>query len=183
MSTNRHQASTSVFEGLAQVAFLALQDNFPNVRIDLDEIDSLVDALETLDPSSARPLFARGTIDVIRKNWQEAVDKFRTLASQSKCLPHSKAMLTYALSRLDDPEWRLEAEQLRESTEPGVSLLARSLIAHDNPGSNRDATRPTGTHTEQEEPGRRGSAVATDGTPAAKVDASTPAWAKYALRA
>ncbi len=181
MSTDRHQASTKIIEGLVQVAFLALQDNFPNVRIDLDEIEQLADALEVLDPSSPKPLFARGTLQIVRQNWQEAIHIFRTLATQSKCLPHSKAMLTYALNRLGDPEWRFEAEPLRESVDTGVSLLARSLMAQDNPSANREPN--DAGHSSQDESPQQGGPSSTQEPTVPRANADKPAWASYALRA
>jgi type III secretion system HrpB1/HrpK family protein len=181
MSTDRHQASTKIIEGLVQVAFVALQDNFPNVRVDLDEIELLVDALDILDPRSAKPAFARGTLQIVRKDWQEAIHIFRKLSTQSKCLPHSQAMLTYALNRVGDPEWRFEAEPLRASADAGVSLLARSLIAQDNPASNREPAVSDGASNAEPALGQQPSASKEEA--AAPRDARNPAWASFALRA
>ena len=179
MPTHSQQPSMTIIDGLAQVAFLALQDQFPNTRVALDEVHLLVDTLEVLAPESPKPAFARGTLHIMKKNWQEAIEVFRALAAEAKCLPHSKAMLAYALNKIGNPEWRTEANALRNATDEGISSLVRALVALDDPGASSEPVTPArDTHAEPADSEALGNEPS---APKARADA--PAWTRYALRA
>lgn len=203
MTTHRHTAMTvasETFEGLVVIASAALRDCFPNTRFNLDEVQALVDALSLLAPAHSKAKFARATLHVVKQDWQEAVSIYRELVDAAECLPQSQAMLAYALNQLQDPEWRANADSLRDSGDAGVSYLARSMIAKDSaepdigpfqPDDNRTAAQPVeGSAAKPAD----GTASSPDGTPAADGTAppdstkspnstTAPAWVNYGLRA
>lgn len=186
--TVRHHAGTDVgsdcLEGLISVASVALRDRFPETRIDPEDLQSLVDALLSLAPENAKVKFARATLHFLKREWQEGADIYRALVKASERLPHSQAMLALTLNKLQDPEWRLEADSLRDSDDVGVSYLARSLIARDTTGSGLGPFEP------EEKPATtqpaEHAAAATSKAPRAdtsRTNNSAPTWVNYGLRA
>lgn len=120
--------------GLLQIATIALREvQSGSIPIDQSDVEDFLEAFRAIWPDAGPDLtFLGGMFQLAQLRWHEAAETFRSLVDASKCLPRSRAMLAYALSRTGDPEWRFEAEALRESTEPGVELVLGSLLDLDD---------------------------------------------------
>jgi type III secretion protein HrpB1 len=60
-------------------------------------------------------------------------------------MPASRSMLMYCMSETGDPEWRVEAEKLRQDDDlAGIALVAQSLIAREDLTSAIDSAKRTG---------------------------------------
>jgi len=182
-------ADAQIIGGLVQVALAALQDKFPKVRVDLEELQSLVDALEVLDPNGSKSAFVRATLHLVKHDWRDAIHIFRALAAESKCMPYSRAMLAYGLNRARDPEWRLEAESLRDSDGAGISSLMRSLMVESDLEAAAESAKRTGvlvlpeSVTREEAQDTQESHAKEREADHSRAGAGMPAWLNYALRA
>jgi type III secretion protein HrpB1 len=124
--------SAEVIGGLFQVVIVALREARSTYgRIDLDEVEAVLEMHRSLWPSNPEVSFFRGILEVTKTHWREAADIFLALVTASQCLPRSRAMLAYALRSDGDPDWRAEAEALRECSEPNTRFMVCSLIAQD----------------------------------------------------
>lgn len=125
--------SAEVVGGLLQVAVEALHEaRAAYGRIDLDDIETMIEMFRALWPGNSDVMFLRGVFEGTKTNWRAAADIFGALAAASQCLPRSRAMLVYALRAAGDPGWRAEAEALSESSDPNSRLIVCSMIAEDD---------------------------------------------------
>lgn len=126
------EMNADVIGGLFGVAAMALgKARATYDRIDLEDVETMLDMYGVLWPGNPEVSFFRGMLAVTRANWREAADIFHALAAASQSLPRSRAMLAYALRYAGDPGWRDQAEALRESSDPNTRLMVCSLIGQD----------------------------------------------------
>jgi type III secretion protein HrpB1 len=131
--------------GLLEVLNLALIDQFPNTRVDPDELDHLFGALRLLCiPAPALDMIA-GRMLIVRGDWIAATQAFRELAEQGHCLPNSRAMQIYCMSENNDADWRVEAHQLlQDATSADAIRLVTAVMARNDLNSALDNYKQTG---------------------------------------
>ncbi|MET3824241.1 type III secretion protein HrpB1 [Burkholderia sp. PvR073] len=124
-----HQYPTcthELFGALVEIVRMSVVDQFPTTRIDVDDVEHLLEALHVMRPNLPELHLFDGFVHVVRGNWREATAIFRALVDQSVGLPGSKAMLIYCLSSSGDGDWRIVANQLLD--DDGVTPQARMLV-------------------------------------------------------
>lgn len=141
-----HQiCDAAVVGGLIQIVIVALTERFPTPQADLDDVDQLIEALHTLRPNCTDFDFLDGMMQLTRKNWIDATAIFRSLVSQAIRLPASRGLLMYCMRQTGDPDWRTEADQLRQEYDlADVALVARSLIAGEDLSHAIESAKRTG---------------------------------------
>lgn len=194
-SYEQHQTEgIKIMGGLTDLVTFALTEHFPGVRVDLNDVEQVLDALHALGPHVKELGLLDGSLQQARGDWQGAVQTLRGLVDAGTALPYSRAKLLYALHQCGDPQWRVEAEALRESDDPQVSLLAHGLMARADLQRERAALARTGRFEMPESvaamrEARERAANARAGAeparvaPESKAKAATPLWASRALRA
>ncbi|WP_185642809.1 HrpB1 family type III secretion system apparatus protein [Burkholderia sp. Bp9140] len=115
-----------LFGALVEIVRMSVVDQFPTTRVDVDDVEHLLEALHVMRPNLPELHLFDGFVHVVRGNWREAADIFRALVDQSVGLPGSKAMLIYCLSSSGDDDWRIVANQLLD--DDGVTPQARMLV-------------------------------------------------------
>lgn len=118
--------SHELFGALIEVVRMSVVDQFPTTRVDVDDVEHLLEALHAMRPNVPELNLFDGFVQVVRGNWREATDIFRALVDRSIGLPGSKAMLIYCLSSSGDHDWRIVANQLLD--DDGVTPEARMLV-------------------------------------------------------
>ncbi|WP_181885561.1 HrpB1 family type III secretion system apparatus protein [Trinickia dinghuensis] len=146
------QASAELVGGLTEVLRVALADQFPATRADVEDIEQLLDALHLLRPELPELRMFDGFVQVVRADWHAAIETFSTLAASSQCLPGSKAMLAYCLDATSDVSWRQLALELLDDprADAQVRLLAQALVARNDMEDARMVALRTGRFTEPE---------------------------------
>jgi len=125
--------SVGTIGSLIQVVIVAMREARAEFgRVDLDDVEQVLDLFRVMWPGNPEVTFLNGMLEIERVQWREAAETFRSLAAASKCLPRSRAMLAYALHGAGDVDWRAEADALRDSTDPDVVLMVRSLLGMDD---------------------------------------------------
>jgi type III secretion protein HrpB1 len=183
-----------IIGGLMELVNFALTEQFPRVRVDLNDVEQVIDALHALGPESSELWFLDGLLQVARGDWQGAAQTFRDLVDTSTSLPFSRGMLMYALQKCGDPQWRFEAQALCEGNHADVSLLAQTLIAGEDMRRAVAAARRTGRFDKPDSvlameearerlAGLRAGAAPARADAAPKTPPAMPLWAGHALRA
>lgn len=128
------QCSHELFGALVEIVRMSVVDQFPTTRVDVDDVEHLLEAMHAMRPNLPELNLFDGFAQVVRGNWREAADIFRGLVDQSICLPGSKAMLIYCLSSSGDDEWRIVANQLLDdnAVTPEARMLVNAVVARDD---------------------------------------------------
>ncbi|HEY4353268.1 MAG TPA: HrpB1 family type III secretion system apparatus protein [Paraburkholderia sp.] len=126
--------SPELFGALIELVRMSVVDQFPTTRVDIDDVEHLLEAMHTLRPNLAELSLFDGFVHVVRGNWREAADVFGALAGQSLCMPGSKAMMIYCLSSSGNADWRILASQLldEEAITPEARLLVHAVMARND---------------------------------------------------
>jgi type III secretion protein HrpB1 len=146
------RASAELVTGLTEVLRIAVADQFPATRADVEDIEQLLDALHALRPGLPELQMFDGFVQVVRADWRAAIETFGALVSNAQCLPGSKAMLAYCLDATSDVSWRQHALELLDDlqADPQVRLLAQALVARNDMEDARLVAVRTGSFTEPE---------------------------------
>lgn len=118
--------SHEVIGGLVEVVNIAVMDKFPVSRVDIDDVEHLIEALRTLRPNVDKLDLFAGFAQIVRGNWREATEIFGALAAKSLCMPDSRAMEIYCMSCSGNEDWRIAANEFLESDQ--VTPVSRTLV-------------------------------------------------------
>lgn len=102
-------------------------------KVDIDDIEQMVEALHALHPTFADFEFFDGWIHLLRRDWASAEAVYRGLIERSVCIPASKGMLLRCLKSSKTFGWQDEARKLAEEySDHEVGRLARVYLAGDD---------------------------------------------------
>jgi type III secretion protein HrpB1 len=102
-------------------------------KVDIDDIEQMVDALHALRPGFAEFEFFDGWVHLLRRDWASAEAVYRSLIERSVCIPSSKGMLLRCLKSSKTFGWQEEARKLAdEYHDHEVGRLARVYLAGDD---------------------------------------------------
>ena len=118
--------SHEVIGGLVEVVNIAVMDQFPTSRVDIDDVEDLLVALRTLRPKVDEFDLFIGFAQIVRGKFRDAADTFGTLVAKSLCMPDSRAMQVYCMSRNENSDWHIAANELLESEQ--LTPVARTMI-------------------------------------------------------
>ena len=119
-----------VVDIMLEVLGVAMRDNFPNCRIDHDDMAYIYDALTVLCHHTPELDMFEGLLNVARQDFIGASHTFQRLVDQEQCLPSSRALLVVCKAMNNDPNWEGEARQiLDEETDEDTVLMVRTVIA------------------------------------------------------
>jgi type III secretion protein HrpB1 len=122
-----------VVDIMLEVLGVAMRDNFPNCRIDQDDMGYVFDALTVLCHRTPELDIFEGLLHVARQDFIGASHIFQRLVDQRQCLPSSRALLVVCKSMNNDPNWQGEARQvLDEETDEDTVLMVRTVIARND---------------------------------------------------
>jgi type III secretion protein HrpB1 len=111
----------------------ALAGHAGPARIEIDDIEQLVEVLHVMRPERAEFAFFDGWLMMLREEWSDSARLFRDLADRSICLPASRGMLLRCLKAAQEPGWQEEARKLvEEGEDEEVTRLAKVLLASDD---------------------------------------------------
>lgn len=145
-------ASAELVAGLTEVLRIAVADQFPATRADVEDIEQLLDALHAMRPDVVELRMFDGFLHVIRADWHAAIETFEGLVAEERCLPGSKAMLAYCKDATADVSWRQLALELLDDPQAGpqAQMLAQALIARNDMEDARLSALRTGNFSEPE---------------------------------
>lgn len=102
-------------------------------KVDVDDIEQMVDTLHVLRPAFADFEFFDGWLHLLRRDWASAETVYRGLIERSVCMPASKGMLLRCLKSSKTFGWQDEARKLAdEYRDHEVGRLARVYLAGDD---------------------------------------------------
>ena len=114
-------------------------------KVDVDDIEQLVEALHVLRPTCVEFAFFDGWLFMLRKEWAEAESVYRGLIERSVCMPASRGMLLQCMKATHTFGWQDEARKvIEECGNDDVTRLAKTLIANDDLQHAYAAARRTG---------------------------------------
>jgi type III secretion protein HrpB1 len=129
---------------LACAAFAA--SGGPETKVDVDDIEQLVEVLHVLRRENADFEFFDGWLHMLRHDWAEAESVYRSLIGRSLCLPASKGMLLQCVKAREPFGWQEDARKLvDEYGNHEVARLAKTLLANDDLQQAYETARRTGT--------------------------------------
>lgn len=145
-------ASAELIAGLTEVLRIAVADQFPATRADVEDIEQLLDALHAMRPDVVELRMFDGFLHVIRADWHAAIETFTGLVEDGRCLSGSKAMLAYCKDATADVSWRQLALELLDDPQAGpqAHMLAQALIARNDMEDARLIALRTGNFSEPE---------------------------------
>ncbi len=115
-------------------------------KVDVDDIEQLVDVLHALRPTCADFEFFDGWLYMLRKDWAEAEAVYRRLIERSVCVPASHGMLLQCVRARQTFGWQHDARKLvEEYGDHEVGRLARTFLANDDLQHAYETARRTGT--------------------------------------
>jgi len=119
-----------VVDIMLEVLGVAMRDNFPNCRIDHDDMAYVYDALTVLCQRTPELDMFEGLLHIARQDFIGATHLFQRLVDQAQCVPSSRALLVVCKAMNNDPNWQGEALQvLDEETDEDTVLMVRTVIA------------------------------------------------------
>ncbi|MFC0402808.1 HrpB1 family type III secretion system apparatus protein [Paraburkholderia rhizosphaerae] len=126
--------SPELFGALIELVRMSVVDQFPTTRVDVEDVEHLLEAMHTMRPNLVELSLFDGFLHVVRGNWREATDVFGALAGQSLCMPGSKAMMIYCLSSSGNADWQVLASQLLDdgAITPEARMLVHAVIARND---------------------------------------------------
>jgi type III secretion protein HrpB1 len=123
-------------------------------KVDVDDIEQLVDVLHVLRPARADFEFFDGWLYMLRKDWPEAEAVYRRLIERSVCLPASHGMLLQCMRAAKTFGWQDDARKLLEEFgDHEVGRLARTFLANDDLQQAYETARRTGNFVAPESVG------------------------------
>jgi type III secretion protein HrpB1 len=129
---------------LVSAAFAA--SNGPATKVDVDDIEQLVQVLHVLRPANADFEFFDGWLHMLRRDWAEAESVYRGLIERSVCMPTARGMLLQCVKARETFGWQEEARKLAdEYASHDVGRLAKTLLANDDLQRAYETARRTGT--------------------------------------
>lgn len=138
-----------VLRGLVETLSMSLITDFPNPRVNLDDVEQLLTAVRILMPDVPEIGLFEGLLLVSKGQWMEAGLLFRTLADRKQCYPDSKALLGYCLSAAGDPEWKIVINEVIDANEsPNATGLARLVVTQNDYAAAVQSALQTGTFVE-----------------------------------
>ncbi|MEQ5842575.1 hypothetical protein N0A02_24295 [Paraburkholderia acidicola] len=148
MSDQREHATCApaVLGGLADLVGAAFAGcDGLMTKVDVDDIEQLVEALHVLRPTCVEFEFFDGWLYMLRKEWAEAESVYRRLIECSVCMPASRGMLLQCMKATHTFGWQDEARKvIEECSNDDVTRLAKTLIANDDLQHAYAAARRTG---------------------------------------
>jgi len=115
---------------MLEILGVAMRDNFPNSRVDRDDMGYMFDALTVLCVRTPELEMFEGLLNISRNDYISASHVFQNLVDTGRCMPASRAMLALCKSMNNDPNWRREADQLlEENADDNAVLMMRTIIA------------------------------------------------------
>jgi type III secretion protein HrpB1 len=138
--------------GLTEILRIAIADQFPATRVDVEDIEQLLEGLHLMRPELRELHMFDGFLQIVRADWRAAIDTFSTLTANAHCMPGSKAMLAYCMDATSDVSWRSLARELIDDPHAGAQarVLAHALIARSDIEDARMTALRTGTFAEPE---------------------------------
>lgn len=122
-----------VVVALVDLAGAAFARSGTRARLDIEDIEHLVDMLHLLRPDNADFSFFDGWLHMLREEWSDAEQLFRRLVDRSICLPASRGMLLQCLKSGQGFGWQDEARKIvDEGSDKDVIQLAKLLLAGDD---------------------------------------------------
>jgi type III secretion protein HrpB1 len=115
MATSQHEhlnCSRDVIGGLIETATIALMANFPKTSVNIDDIESVLDALHILRPETVQLDVLDGMLHAVRGQWPEAIRVLHSLTEKLPQFEYAKALLAYSLSSAGDGSWRRYADEV-----------------------------------------------------------------------
>ncbi|WP_060347452.1 HrpB1 family type III secretion system apparatus protein [Burkholderia territorii] len=135
VSTSDYMNCTPEFiGGLIETVSLALLDSFPNTRIDVFDIEQIIDVLRLLRPHVAEIETLDGILRMVKGQWQEASQILLRVIELRPQFGYAKALLAFSLSSMGDPSWRqVGAEALADDPDnQETRALVRALQVKDD---------------------------------------------------
>jgi type III secretion protein HrpB1 len=171
--TETTRASADLVAGLTELLRIAVADQFPETRADVEDMEQLLDALHALRPGMVELRMFSGFVQIVRADWRAALDTFGTLTANAQCMPGSKAMLAYCMDATSDVSWHQLAMELIDDPQAGAQarVLAHALLARNDIEDARLTALRTGTFTEPES--LRALRAATDALTAERPEAAS----------
>jgi type III secretion system HrpB1/HrpK family protein len=125
------QCSDDAFGGLVALFNGVLFRKFPEPTIDPNDLEEMVEMLQTLRPGLAELGMLRGLVAVTRQDWKTAGAIFTDLRDRGLCSPSSDAMAVFCMGLLGDAEWRSAADALLagQAVTESHRLLVQALVA------------------------------------------------------
>ncbi|VFR53685.1 Type III secretion protein, HrpB1 [plant metagenome] len=125
------QCGDDAFAGLVALFNAVVFRKFPEATIEPDDMEEMVDMLQTLRPGLRELAMLRGMVAVTRKDWQGASAIFTDLRDRGLCSPSSDAMAVFCMGLLGDADWRAAADALLAGQRVTDShrLLVQALVA------------------------------------------------------
>ena len=140
------QHGNDVVAALIETLNVGLMDNFPQSRVDTDELEYLLDALRVLCVKMPELDMLEGLLQIVKRDWTNGKQIFRDLVDAGHCMPNAKAMLIYCMSMSGDNDWMVEAEKLLQNeTSPDAVLMVRAVIARKHLLDAVELAKRTGT--------------------------------------
>lgn len=134
--------SAEVVGGLIETVCAALMDNFPHSEVDCHDAAMVLDALHVLRPDAPELDALDGIQCIVQGSYADAIRILRQVTETAPNFAYARALLSFSLAAVGDPEWRQRAgEVLDEQESHNAQQLVRLLIArHDLMAARRAST-------------------------------------------
>ncbi|WP_244137488.1 MULTISPECIES: HrpB1 family type III secretion system apparatus protein [Burkholderia] len=125
--------SNDIVSGLIEVVSVSLFRHFPDVKVDLDDVEKVIGALTVLRPNVVEIETLTGLLHMFRGNWDEAMHVLRSVCERVPAFPHARTLLAVCLSTKGDASWRRVAAEAAElATDPHTAALVTVMQARED---------------------------------------------------
>ncbi|KVU59698.1 type III secretion protein [Burkholderia ubonensis] len=125
--------SNEIVGGLIETVSVALFRDFPNVKVDLEDVEKVVGALTVLRPNVVEIETLTGLLHMFRGNWGEAMYVLRSVCERAPKFSYARMLLAVCLSTTGDSSWRRVATEAMElKADPHAAALVRVMQARED---------------------------------------------------
>ncbi|VWD53058.1 type III secretion protein SctG [Burkholderia lata] len=125
--------SNEIVGGLIETVSTALFRDFPNVGVDLDDVEKVVAALTVLRPNVVEIETLTGLLHMFRGNWEDGMRVLRSVCERAPEFAYARTLLAVCLSAHGDASWhRVAAEALEFGANPHAEALVKVMKARED---------------------------------------------------